>query len=94
MKTAEKRDLIKRAAVYREGENDINNVYMGSMMTARLMFILGGSYGGGVSVNDLVDTASEEQIDKAYDYCATLIEFMLENPRSKCPTCGQIVEAT
>lgn len=87
----EKRQLLKEAVNYRSGESLINTVYMGSMATASLCSALGGMYGKD-SVISLIESAKEENIDAGIRTAIHTIEYMLANPISKCPCCGQIVK--
>jgi len=84
------RKLIKAAAKYRSGSDSCNSVYMGSMATASLMRILGGSYGED-SLNDLLEKADAGRITSALEFCDPYIRRMLANPRRECLACGVLV---
>jgi len=66
--TSEKRAEMKRAVRYRSGPGLMNTVYLGSLATAGLMRRLGGSYGGKQSLQECIDNATDEQIEKGWDY--------------------------
>lgn len=90
MNRQEKCDKIYAAYQYRNGQDSINSVYMGSMATASLIHKLGGSYGYH-SVFELLETATNKQIDSAFEYCKPYIDCMEKYPTTKFPCCGQIV---
>jgi len=81
--------LIRAAASYRSGEDRVNTVYMGSLATAKLHQLLGGSYVYD-SLTGLLAKASSDQLDDALLHCERYIIHMQEHPTERCPCCGQI----
>lgn len=84
------RELIKAALVYKSGEDSYNTVYMGCMATAAVYGCFGLSYASG-DLTKAIDEGTDEQIAKAKEVCQSVIDYMLENPVTRCPCCGQIV---
>ncbi len=86
----EQRDILLRATTYQSGPGLMNTVYMGGMATAGLFVTLEGSYGKD-SLRDLIAAADAIGIRKGLCAAYHTIEYMLANPRFKCPCCGNIV---
>ena len=67
-----RRDEMKAAVQYRSGPGLINEVYLGGMATAGMMHIMGTSATRAAmedhSLLDIIDNASDQQIDEAYNY--------------------------
>ena len=63
---------MKRAVRYRSGPDLMNEVYLGGMATAGMMHLMGTSATrasrDGKSLDDVIDDASDGQIEEAYDY--------------------------
>jgi len=76
MTRAELEQRIVAASKYRSGPDSCNSLYMGSMATATLMNILGGTYAGRRSIFDLVKKATEHQLYKALEYCKPYLDSM------------------
>lgn len=91
MEDYEKRERIRFALSYREGEDSCNNVYMGSMATANIFHALGGRYGRD-DINNLLVAATAMQLDLAIALCDSFLKFADANPRYHCFSCGQITE--
>ncbi len=88
----EDRALIRAAMAYRSSADHLNSVYMGSMAIAGLYHTLGLKYGG-PGFDSALDSATRQQLDRLLEQCGTVIRFMQDHPRQKCPCCGQIIPA-
>ena len=68
----ELRAEMKRAVRYRSGSDLMNTVYLGGLATAGIMHCLGTSSTqacrDGKSLGDLIDAASDGQIEEAWEY--------------------------
>lgn len=87
-----KQDLIVRAMDYKSGPDSCNSVYLGSMARHSTFMALGSHITRGTLI-DALAKATDAQLNAALDVCANVIRYMLENPRTTCPTCGGIVPA-
>jgi len=88
---ADDRKLILDAMKYRSGSDSCNSFYMGSSATAGLYHILGLRYGGSEPFEDALMAASDEKVAEVKRAAQRYIDYMLEHPVSRCPTCGSIV---
>lgn len=70
-----KKHWIRQAMAYRSGPDSCNSVYMGSMLTCRLITELGGEYGRS-SLESLLERATDSQVDKALHACAAVLSYM------------------
>ena len=86
------KELIRRAMVYRSGSDSCNSMYMGSMSTARLYYILGLKYGD-VGFDEALEDATRKQLDKLLEACDNIIEYMKKYPMKRCSHCGQVMSA-
>lgn len=89
------RDLIRKALVYRSGEDSCNSVYMGSMATALVWQVLKVDLlkQSRVDFDDALAKADRLQLDECMNIARSVIRYMDKNPVSRCPCCGQIVRA-
>lgn len=83
--------LLLSAVKYRSGANDIGSVYMGSLQTASVLRALGDSYPASKPWSEIVTQCSEVQLTNGVWEAMHTIEYMMEHPREKCPTCGGLV---
>lgn len=89
----EQEKILHAATTYRSGTDSCNSVYMGSIAHAILRRALGDGYPGTESYADLLPNVSNQRIMMGIEAAMHIIEYMLENPRKKCPCCGQITNA-
>ena len=76
MERKEKQRLILAAANHNDKARTMascTHLYMGSMATAILMGHLGGQYGKD-SLTDLVERATDRQLDAGLESCASIIK--------------------
>ena len=63
---------MKRAVRYRDGPGQMNTIFLGGMASAHMYSCLGSSMTQAVmnnkSFQDLIDEASDEQIEDAWEY--------------------------
>ncbi len=83
------RAILLRSTYYQSGPGLLNTVYMGSMATAGLCVTLGGQYGKD-SVTKLIKAADAIGVRNGLRAAYHTVEYMLANPRFKCPCCGNI----
>lgn len=89
------RALILRAVSYRSGKDSCNSVYLGSLALHRLyqVFDLGYTHDSARDLAAAVERGTRTQLDQAMNIASNVILFMEENPRERCPCCGQIMPA-
>lgn len=81
-------DIIK-VMNYRDGD-----YYIGSMATCRVYNIMNIPYGtvdGSVKFERDILKCSDKQIQDAYSYLESYIDYMNKNPVRQCPCCGSLV---
>jgi hypothetical protein len=95
MPRAEQNKILLDVTTYRSGEDQIGSVYMGGLAHASLQVALGWP-------NDparrpyavLIPGVSDDRIARGIEAVIHTIQYMLNNPREKCPCCGQITPYT
>lgn len=89
LERAVKVNLIKAAAAYRSGADSCNSVYMGGHAHAQLRVALGGGFRD--SLDDLLERASDNELNAGLEACWPYIKHMREHPVDRCPCCGGLI---
>lgn len=75
----EKVGWIRKAKAYRSGPDPFNSLYMGSMATHMLYVKLGGRITTH-ALEDLLEQATEAQLDAALETCFNILEHVPDSP--------------
>jgi len=93
MTLKQRKDILIAVVNYKSGEDMCNSVYMGGMATAGLCRAIGRSYSHPeLSFKEHIEALAESKVTAGLKSAMHTIEYMLANPRKKCPCCGQVVK--
>jgi hypothetical protein len=87
-------NLIHKAMAYRSGENDINEVYMGSWIHALILGEVGLAYSGNhKDFGPRLWRADAATVARVKGRLQWIIDYMINHPVETCPCCGRITLA-